>query len=474
MNQFVAIFRIEGYRLIRSRLLLISLATFTLIAALAIYTGREAMLTRHQQLDSIRTAYQLDFQAQWQLISDTTAAGKAKAGSAGIAAVVNFRLPQNALWKPRPLQTLAAGISDVQPYYHQVQTTTNYTEPPNIPVSNPVRLFAGNFDLAFVWLYLLPLLIIAFCYPLYAEEQERGTAALLSIQGRRLRRIIVGKLLFRITLISLLVALLNSAGFLATPGQLATSDALAWIWVTQLYILLWAGIAWLMVSLRTGSTLTALLLTACWLLTTIVAPAVSNIYVAARYPVPLRSELASLQRHESEDIWSMPPRVLVDSFNAAHPQYAGSSQPAKDTAGISTRFVAGYYYLLEKRVKRAASVIDNELSERNNYFAQMAAINPVLRTQQQYNQLAGSGLEDYQHYRRQVAAYQQQWKSFLYPYQLADKKLGPAEFKQFPVFDEHRPASITTRQFTANYGLYLLILLTAVTGYILFNRKKPL
>ncbi|WP_276483468.1 DUF3526 domain-containing protein [Paraflavitalea pollutisoli] len=470
MNLFAALFRLEWFRLVRSRLLLISLIAFTAIAAGAIHTGRVAMQVRGQQLDSIRNAYQRDFQAQWQLINDTTPAGKAKAGSAGIAAVVNFRLPQNALWQPRSLQTLSGGISDVQPFYYAVQTTTNYTEPPNIPVSNPVRLFAGNFDLAFVWLYLLPLLIIAYGYPLYAEEQERGTAALLSIQGRSLRRIIAVKLLFRITLISVLVAGINVAGFIASPGQLTTAEVVAWLSVTQGYILLWAAIVWLIVSLRTGSTLAALLLTATWLVTTIVAPAVSNIYVAARYPVPLRSELASLQRHESEQIWSMPPRVLVDSFNAAHPQYAGSSNPAKDTVGISTRFVAGYYYLLEKRVQRAAITQERELTQRNQYFAQMAAINPVLHTQQQYNQLAGSGFDDYQHYRRQVAAFQQQWKGFLYPFQLADQRLGTAEFQSFPVFNEARAIGNTG----ITYGLYILIAVTMAAGYVLFNRKKAI
>lgn len=474
MKQLATLFRFEWYRLIRSPLLLITLAAFTMIAAFAIHTGRASMQVRLQQLDSIRTAYQRDFRAQWQLISDTTTAGKLKAGSAGLAAVVNFRLPQNALWQPRALQTLAAGISDLQPYYHLVQTTVNYTEPPNIPVSNPVRLFAGNFDLAFVWLYLLPLLIIAFCYPLYAEEKERGTAALLTIQGRNLRRIILGKLLFRTVLISILVALLNLAGFIASPGQLTAGEALAWVWITQVYILLWTAIAWLIVSLRANSTMTALLLTACWLLTTIVAPALSNIYVTARYPVPLRTELASLQRHESEEIWSMPPRVLVDSFNAAHPQYAGSSNPAKDTQGISTRFVAGYYYLLEKRVQRAATTLDEESAQRNHYFATMAALNPVLHTQQQYSQLAGSGFSDYQQYRHAVAAFQQQWKHFLYPFQLADQKLGPTEFLQFPVFREDRPVTATAGLLINSYGLYLLIILSTWAGYILFNRKRVL
>ena len=470
MLLLATIFRFEWHRLTRSRMMLCSLAVFIIIAGLAIRTGRQAVQLRLVQIDSIRTAYQHDFQTQWQIITDTTAAGKKKAIIAGMAAVVNYRLPQNALWYPQPLQTLSTGISDIQPFYHQVQTTVSYAEPPNIPVSNPVRLFAGNFDLAFVWLYILPLLIIVLCYPLYAEEKDTGTAALLTIQGGSLRRIIGYKLLFRTLLISALVALLNSIGCLAAPGRMTGTHA-GWCWVTQLYVLCWCALSWAAVSLRRNGTLTALLLTGCWLLSVMIGPAVTNIYIAARCPLPLRSELASLQRHESEEIWSMPPRILVDSFNAAHPQYTASEDPAKDTLPRSTRSMAGYYYLLEKRVGKAAALRDSQVAQRNKYFEQLAAVNPVLHTQQLFNQLAGTSLDDYQHYRQQVAAFQQQWKAFLYPMQLAGKPLGPQQFRQFPVFTLHRPRLQASTFLKEGILLYILILLLTAAGFFGFNKN---
>ncbi len=466
-----AIFRFEWYRLLRSRIMLGSIAAFLLIAGLAIRTGRQAVQLRLVQIDSIRTAYERDFQSQWKLMSDTSAPGRKKAAVAGLGAVVNFRLPQNALWTPQPLQTLSTGISDIQPFYHQVQTTINYTEPPNMPVSNPVRLFAGNFDLAFVWLYILPLLIIAFCYPLYAEEKENGTAALLTVQGSSLRRIIGYKWLFRTTLISVLVLLMNGIGFLAAPVHPDGISAWGWCWVTQLYVLLWASLSWIAVSLRRNSALTALLLTGCWLLAVMIGPAAANIYLAARYPLPLRSELASLQRHESEEIWSMPGRALIDSFNAAHPQYLSSYDPARDTGRPGTRFVAGYYYLLEKRVKEAAAAMDKEKAVRNYYFDRMAVINPVLHTQQLYNRLAGSSLADYQDYRQQVSTFQQQWKGFIYPFQLAEKSLDATAFQQFPVFTLHRQSLQASALLSGCTLLYVIILLFAASGYFLFHRN---
>lgn len=469
MSLPATIFRFEWYSLLRNRILLCSLAVITLISLLAIHTGRQSMQHRLVQLDSIRTAYQHDFHTQYQLLQDTSAAGK----NTGLAAVVNYRLPQNALWVPQPLQTLAIGITDIQPFYHQVQTTINYQEPTNIPVSNPVRLFAGNIDLSFVWIYLLPLLVIACCYPLYAEEKETGTAALLMVQNISLRRIIAYKLLFRMLIISSLVLLINVIGIVSAPGRPGNTAANTW-WciITQLYILIWCAISWTVVCCRLNGTLTALLLTGCWLLTVMIAPALANIYVLAKHPLPLHTELASLQRHESEEIWAMPPHVLVDSFNAAHPQYAGSMNYAKDTVHGSDRFFVGYHYLLEKRVGRAAALLESQVTARNQYFEKLAVFDPALRTQQLFNELAGSSLTDYRFYRQQVSAFQRQWKDFLYPWQLSKTPLRPQQFRQFPVFHLQKRNLPLGYLVTTCLVQAVLIFLLLIAGVVLFNRNK--
>lgn len=474
MALLIAIFRFEWLKLLRSKLLPGSLIIFTIISLSAIHNGRMTVQHRLAQLDSIQATYQRDFQQQWKIITDSSSGGKMKAATEGLAALVNFRLPQPAVWYPHPLQTLSIGITDIQPSYHQVQTTINYIDPPNIPVSNPVRLFAGNFDLAFVWLYILPLLIIVFCYPLYAEEKEAGTVSLLSLQGGNLPRVMALKIVFRILLISVIVFLLNGVGFMASPGDLSIgfSEAMRWCGLTQLYILLWTALSWLIVSLRANSTLSALLLMGCWLVLVMILPAITNIYVAAKHPVPLRTELASLQRHESEELWSANPAMLVDSFNAAHPQFDTIRHPAKDTVFGSVRFIAGYYYLLERRVGEAARLLESQLDQRNKYFEKLAAVNPVLNTQQVFNQLAGSSLRDYRNYRDEVSAFQQKWKSFLLPWQISEKPLGAAQFRQFPKFSPARIQDNGNSRKAGSAFLYLLILVPAAAGSFLFHRKE--
>ncbi len=58
--------------------------------------------------------------------------------------------------------------------------------------------------------------------------------------------------------------------------------------------------------------------------------------------------------------------MLVDSFNAAYPQFDTIRHPAKDTVFGSVRFIAGYYYLLERRVGKLRGYWEiNSMKETN-------------------------------------------------------------------------------------------------------------
>ncbi|MEJ7658781.1 MAG: hypothetical protein WKG07_03710 [Hymenobacter sp.] len=65
-----------------------------------------------------------------------------------------------------------------------------------------MKLLVGNFDLAFVLVYLLPLFVIALGYGLLAGEQESGVLPLLRVQAASVRRLLLGKLLFGFLLVA--------------------------------------------------------------------------------------------------------------------------------------------------------------------------------------------------------------------------------------------------------------------------------
>jgi ABC-2 type transport system permease protein len=67
-----------------------------------------------------------------------------------------------AAMRPAATGALAIGQSDLYPYYFKISTNSKETFANNDEIENPVHLLAGRFDLAFVIVYLLPLVILAF------------------------------------------------------------------------------------------------------------------------------------------------------------------------------------------------------------------------------------------------------------------------------------------------------------------------
>ena len=81
-------------------------------------------------------------------------------------------------------------------------------------IENPNRLLAGRFDLAFVIVFLYPLLILTLSYNMLSAEQEQGTLALTLSQPVSLRTLVSGKVLLRA-----LVLLCPGGPVLASPAD---------------------------------------------------------------------------------------------------------------------------------------------------------------------------------------------------------------------------------------------------------------
>lgn len=471
------IFRYEWQQLLRQRWLLLSLLLFVVIALLSIRSANHTIKSRFVQGDSIRLSYARSLDMVIKKFSDTlTDKGKVDAKNAGLPVMINFWLPQNVIKDPGPLSALSLGLMDVQPWHRQVKYTKNYDDNTDMPVSNPMTLFAGNFDLAFVIIYLLPLLVLMYCYAIHSSEKEAGTLALLSIQAGSIHRIIRLKLLFRFLVLASVLMIINVLGFVLAEkhSSLSGNSILWWNVLSLLYLLFWTGIAYLVVALQKGAIASGLYLVSSWLLLLIVLPSMVNTYIQSRHPLPMKDELASYRRHQGEEIWGTSARILSDSFNRYNPQYASSINPAKDTVHLSTRYVAGYYDLLERRMERVVIPFEEQVAQRNGHFASFSRWIPVLSCQHLFNCLAGTQLLAYQEFFQQADAYQKNWKDFLYAFHIPGKKLTQQDMQHFPVF-HYQQLLLPVKELATAVG-YLLLLVAGlfVSGFFLFNRiNKP-
>ncbi|HRG08845.1 MAG TPA: ABC transporter permease subunit, partial [Cyclobacteriaceae bacterium] len=102
----------------------------------------------------------------------------------------------------QPLALISTGQSDlythtVKPKLYGEANALGFSE-----LSNPVQLMFGSFDLAFVCIYLLPLLVLAFSYNLLSADKESGVLRLTISQPISLYKWLFGKLVVRFVVLA--------------------------------------------------------------------------------------------------------------------------------------------------------------------------------------------------------------------------------------------------------------------------------
>ncbi|SJZ93641.1 ABC transporter permease subunit [Sediminibacterium ginsengisoli] len=453
------VFAHEWRQLLRQRWLPGALLIFLLAGLLSIGTGYRDIRIRNIQVDSIRQTSLRDFQSVASKLADTsTEQAKKDAASAGMAVMVNFRLPQTAIKVPEPLGPLALGIADIQPWHYVVKYVKDYQPKEDVPVNNPMSLLAGGFDLAFVIVFILPLLVSVFCFSVFSAEKDAGTLPMLIVQAGDMHRIIRLKFIFRFLLLASCVLVLDVSAFviIIPVSGFSLKAALTWTLVSLLYLLFWTGIAYLLVSFKRNAAVTGLYLVGAWLLLLILIPSAFNTYVQSRYPVPMRDEIASYRREQGEKIWATSPRVLSDSFNRIYPEYLSSANPAKDTLKLSTRYVAGYYALLSARMERKMLPLQQLIDQRNHRFGELSRWNPALSTQKLFSSLAGNDLGSYTQFKQQVNMYQAQWQSALYAFHIPDIRLSLADLNKLPEFT-YQPVAVAGGEIAAYMAVMIVL-----------------
>src|SRR5215204_2213076 len=102
-----------------------------------------------------------------------------------------------ALLPPAPLSALAVGQGDVYPNYIKVTARSLDALVSGDQIEHPLAVSNGQFDTAFVALFLYPLLIFAVSFDLTATERDRGTLRMVLAQPVTLRTVVAGKMIVR-------------------------------------------------------------------------------------------------------------------------------------------------------------------------------------------------------------------------------------------------------------------------------------
>jgi ABC-2 type transport system permease protein len=358
---------------------------------------------------------------------------------------------QHALLPTAPLGPVALGQSDLFPSQYKVtnQSRVVFMNPSDI--ENPWHLLSGHFDLAFVIVYLLPLLIFALSYNLLSAERENGTLRLLLSQPLRLRTLLAGKLTVRAAVllgpaVLLPVAVLWVARHAGLAGG-AGSATLWWALLVGAYALFWFALVVAVNAFGASSATNAMVLVIAWVMLVLVAPVLLNLAVTQASPAPSRTELATRQRVVTAEAMRRHADLLGTEYQ--HVGRGAILVPRNGKIEIAGRALANY--AIEREVDDAIRPeldrFDAQQARQQKLLGRFGAVSPAAVAYEGMTALAGNGARRHMRFEAQTVAYHEAWKAFFFPRIDARDALTPPEFDRIPAFAwQEEPAGLMRSQ----------------------------
>lgn len=459
------IFKYEWLQFIRNKTAVMAWLLMLLIGLYAVYYGRSFQQRQLQTIYQLDTAYQANVAARLKKFANTdTTTKEAKADyKEARDAFMGEYFSRPMIWKePQALQGLTIGQSDNQPFFYNMWVSSKVYNNKLFELRNPAKLKAGNFDLAFVIIYLLPLLLIAYCYAILAADKESGVAKLLLAQGVSTHKILWSRLCFRAVLVLSLAFIVSIAGFAVNGVNNITSIA-GWLGTTTCYLLFWVAVCCLFVSLQKSTGVTALLLVSSWVVLLLVVPA--GIQKMQKTPDSTGTDIADADRDYGSLIWKMPKAELLDSLHTLYPGW--KKYPVKDSNLI--RGIA-YYVLTMRNMNRLGEARDLNITASQQWLQRFDIINPAFAAQLTFNKLAQTELTDFIAFKKAASAYQLQRMDYINVFRMTDTEMTKADFQNKPVFQQPLSPVSFLQWFAGVLPLLLLTVCGFITGY-LFTKK---
>ena len=318
-----------------------------------------------------------------------------------------------------PVAGLCLGQRDLFPAYYGFNVTDLARQMNIGELANPMKLLTGNFDLSYVFVFLLPLLIIAFSYDLYATEEEGGTLTLLKSQSVKLSTVLIGKGALRLVMVFGLVTVLLALGFLLQGISIGENGRLffQWLGLSFGYCLFWAAIMSVIIALRKSSALSAMYGLGVWLILTIVTPALLNLFVLAKVPLPNRTQSIHAVRTLNDKIWESPKSFVWDQFYPKNPQYNDA-----DTAHFNKWYYAGFT-LIDEEVQGFNQQFEAQVVKRNQLLNKWQWLAPAALVHERYSNISGTDRESHQRFLKSIQEFHKELKSIYYPEYLLKKHL---------------------------------------------------
>jgi ABC-2 type transport system permease protein len=293
-------------------------------------------------------------------------------------------------------------------------------------IGNPAVQAAGRFDLAFVIVFLLPLVILATTFDLWSRERERGITALMLSQPIAAGRLIAVKALARGAIV-LLPALAIILAVAAGSGATSPSGLAALALIVLAYGSVWLALAVLIGCFARRTTEAAIASGALWLLIVVMAPSLVLAAVNLMMPPPSQMQLATALKAQ-----------LADTARQQQLRHAAASPATRSPAPrIADAVRVAYADLVQADQAIAPLIAAHTEAEdvRRRALDRARLLLPSVAVQDALDRLAGSDADRALAFQQQVLMYWHARRQLHKDYLDRDVPQTLAEYDALPRFE---------------------------------------
>jgi ABC-2 type transport system permease protein len=367
-----------------------------------------------------------------------------------------------AVLPPAPLLELAVGQTDLYPSHFRITARLRDSVMTGDQIENPLWLLTGHFDLAFVVLYLYPLLILATAFDLTASERRSGTLRMLLAQPITLGAVLGGKALVRVVallapvIVAPLLAVMTAGTDAATTGRLAL-----WTAAVVAYGAVWLGLALAVNAYGRTAATNALALAGAWMASAVIVPAAVNLATLVLHPVPSRVEFANAARVATRDA-VVQGSQLLGHFMEDHPT-AGLDQGSLQQFAV---LQAARDEEVARRLQPVLEQYEAQLARQHAFVDRLRYLSPTILAHGALVDIAGTSGWRHRDFTEQAGRFQQEWSAFFEPFLLRVSPVSSDDYAKMPrfVYREEALTSVAGRTATPIAALALLGAVLAAWG----------
>lgn len=443
-------FKYEWINVRREKLFIVLSVLFFGLTLFAVNNGKGKVIKRANNIAASRAEVQAYDRRATTGIDSLNAGLKRKPESwldPRMLSVYGQRGARVVAMDPAPLAVIAAGQSDL--YSNSVKPTLS-SESHSLRFSeltNPVQLLFGSFDLAFVCVYLLPLLVLALSYNILSEEKEQGIFRLTGSQPISVYGWLTSKVMFRFLLLSVVVITSVIASLLINGISISQSigDILRIIVIVLAYILFWFALAVIVNLNGRSSGMNAAALVGAWVIIVLILPAVISQAANSIYPVPSRVNMIHEFRAAQAESTKKNDQIMKE-YMSGHPELA----PKDSTQANQYSWWLGYFAradVVSAAVQPLVFECNVNIEKQQNWVSKLRFTSPAILLQDAMNDIAGTSTAHYNDFRNQVMSFSQEWRAYFAPRMFGNEKMQASDISSLPAYkysDENVPSTWLT------------------------------